>query len=127
MKDVVFLYVTAPDPHTARAIAGSLIREKRAACVNILPEIRSIYEWEGRVEETTETPFLVKTVAAADAAARIADLHPYDTPCIAALAVDHAASSARFLDWIAEAACAGAQDPARPDDVAQQQTHNDVT
>lgn len=101
MSEVVFLYVTAPDAETARTIAAALIRERRAACVNILPDIRSIYEWEGALEETTETPFLVKTTAAADAGARIAALHPYETPCIVALPVAREGSHPAFLDWIA--------------------------
>ena len=104
MSDIVFLYVTAPDGETARAIAGRLVRERHAACVNILPETRSIYEWDGRIEEAAETPFLVKTTksAAPAAAERIKALHPYDTPCIAALPVLRDGSSAAFLDWIAQ-------------------------
>lgn len=104
MSDIVFLYVTAPDAQTARTIAGCLVRERHAACVNILPQMRSIYEWEGKMEETAETPFLVKTTqtAAPAACARIEALHPYDTPCIAALPVSRAGSSAAFLDWIAD-------------------------
>ena len=104
MSDIVFLYVTAPDAETARTIADSLVRERRAACVNILPESRSIYEWEGVIEEAAETPFLVKTTraSAAGTADRIKALHPYDTPCVAALPVLRDGSSAAFLDWIAE-------------------------
>ena len=104
MSDIVFLYVTAPDAQTARTIAGRLVSERHAACVNILPETRSIYEWEGKLEETAETPFLVKTTqtAAPAACARIKALHPYETPCIAALPVAREGSSAAFLDWIAD-------------------------
>lgn len=104
MSDIVFLYVTAPDARVATEIAHRLIEEKHAACVNILSEMRSIYQWEGVVEETTETSFLVKTTAAsADAAReRIMALHPYDTPCIAALPVLQEGSSAPFLDWISQ-------------------------
>lgn len=104
MSDIVFLYVTAPDAQIVKDIAMRLIQEKHAACVNILPEMRSIYEWEGSVEEATETPFLVKTTKAAapGACALIHDLHPYDTPCIAALPVAHEGSSPEFLNWITQ-------------------------
>lgn len=104
MTDIVFLYVTAPDAQTAQDIANHLVREKHAACVNILGEARSIYEWEGVVEDVAETPFLVKTTRAAafTACERISELHPYDTPCIAALPVLPESSSAAFLDWITE-------------------------
>lgn len=104
MTDIVFLYVTAPDAQIASNIANHLIREKHAACVNILGETRSIYEWEGAIENVAETPFLVKTTKAAapGACERIRELHPYETPCIAALPVLPEGSSAAFLGWITE-------------------------
>ncbi len=105
MSDIVFLYVTAPNAETAARIARSLVEEKLAACVNIHAEMRSIYEWDGKVELKLETPLFVKTTAAAANAARdrIITLHPYDTPCIAALPVSAEGSSAAFLDWVEKA------------------------
>ena len=105
-RDVVFLYVTAPNPGVAEEIARALIAEKLAACVNIHGEMRSVYKWDGAVEETAERPMIVKTAAArADAACRrIVELHPYDAPCVAALPVLRNGSSAEFLDWIVNAA-----------------------
>lgn len=105
MTDIVFLYVTAPNAETAARIARTLIEEKRAACVNIHGEMRAVYAWEGRVEIQLETPMIVKTTAAAAAAAkdRIIALHPYDEPCVAALPVRRDGSSEPFLDWIAAA------------------------
>ncbi len=105
MSDIVFLYVTAPDAETAEIIARMLVAEKRAACVNIHGEMRSVYEWEGAVHINRETPLIVKTTAAAANAARdrIIELHPYDEPCVAALPVLREGSSASFLQWIADA------------------------
>mgnify|MGYP001260808659 CR=1 FL=1 len=104
MSAIVFLYVTAPDSLTAEKIAGALVEEKLAACVNIHAEMRSIYEWEGKVETGAETPMIVKTTKAAAPAARdrILALHPYKEPCIAALPVVKDGSSQQFLDWIAQ-------------------------
>lgn len=102
MTDIVFLYCTAPDAESAGVIAEALIEEKLAACVNIHAPVRSIYRWEDAVEDAAETPFIVKTSqdAAPAAAERIISLHPYDTPCVAALPIERAGSSPAFLDWI---------------------------
>lgn len=104
MSEIVFLYVTAPNTETAARIARSLIEEKLAACVNIHGEMRAVYEWEGAIEIKLETPLFVKTTkAAADAARdRVIELHPYDEPCVAAMPISRAGSSAGFLDWIAK-------------------------
>jgi periplasmic divalent cation tolerance protein len=105
VSDIVFLYVTAPDPQAARQIARTLITEKLAACVNISAPMTSIYEWDGAIEETAETAMIVKTTAAAVERARdrIIALHPYETPCIAALPISAHGSAPAFLDWVAQA------------------------
>lgn len=102
MSDIVFLYTTAPDADCAERIARVLISEKLAACVNIFAEMRSLYEWDGEVALTPETPIFVKTTAAAADRARdkILALHPFDTPCVAALPIGEAGSSPAFLAWI---------------------------
>ncbi|GJL92376.1 divalent-cation tolerance protein CutA [Hyphococcus sp.] len=105
MSGIVFLYVTTPNSETAARIARALVEEKLAACVNIHAEMRSIYEWEGKVEIGLETPLIVKTTASAANAARdrILALHPYGEPCIAALPIAAGGSSRGFLDWVASA------------------------
>jgi periplasmic divalent cation tolerance protein len=105
VSDIVFLYVTAPDPETAHQIARTLITEKLAACVNISAPMTSIYEWQGAIEETAETAMIVKTTASAVERARdrIIALHPHDTPCIAAMPISAHGSAPAFLDWAAQA------------------------
>ncbi len=105
MTNVTFLYATAPDRETAQAIAGALVAEKLAACVNILSPMTSVYRWEGAIERADETPFIVKTAGPAATAARdrILALHPYDCPCVVALPIDADASSTAFLDWVRNA------------------------
>lgn len=104
MTDAVFLYVTAPNAETAARIGRTLVEEKLAACVNIHAEMRSVYEWQGRIEIGLETPLIVKTTAERAPAARdrIIMLHPDEVPCVAALPVSPDGSNAAFLEWITE-------------------------
>ncbi len=102
MKDnlPVFVYVTVPDMQTADKIADSIVGERLAACANILPGMRSVYHWQGKIEKAEETVVIFKTPAAAFAAieSRIKALHPYETPCIVALPVSD--GHAPYLQWI---------------------------
>jgi periplasmic divalent cation tolerance protein len=102
MAAIRFLYVTAPDEAAARKIADGLIEARLAACVNIIPGMRSVYRWEGKIESANELVLIVKTTAAAASAARdlIRKLHPYELPCVVALAADEDGSNADFLAWI---------------------------
>ena len=99
---IYFLYVTAPRADIADQIGAALVDEGLAACVNIHGEMRSIYKWEGKIEREPETPFIVKTNAGAveAARARIVELHPYETPCVAAIAINDAGSHLPFLNWV---------------------------
>ena len=103
MPEIRLLYATAPDEETARRIARALVEDRLAACVNLFPQMRSVYRWEGSVESASETAMIVKTTAsAADRARdRILNLHPYDEPAVIALEVDGVRSSIPFLEWIA--------------------------
>ncbi|GAB4520224.1 MAG: divalent-cation tolerance protein CutA [Amphiplicatus sp.] len=102
MTSIIFLYATAPDVDTARKLAAALVEKKLAACVNILGGSTSIYRWRGAVETAEEATLIVKTHECAASAARdlILRLHPYETPCVAALRVDPDASNPAFLEWI---------------------------
>ena len=71
-----------PDEETAAAVATALLDEKLIACANILGSVHSLYEWDGERGDTREVGVLFKTDAGLldTAVARIAELHPYDTP-----------------------------------------------
>ncbi len=103
MTKPVLLYTTWPDEETALAAARTLVDERLAACVNVLGAAASVYRWQGAVEQTTEVGALVKTTAdrANAACARIAALHPYETPAILAIPVDAAGTHGPFAEWIA--------------------------
>lgn len=94
------VYCTCPDRDHAERIARALVDERLAACVNLLPGIRSVYRWQGRVEAADEVLLLAKTAAdRLDALqARIRALHPYELPEI--VAVEIAAGLPPYLDWI---------------------------
>jgi periplasmic divalent cation tolerance protein len=95
-------FITAPDPACAEAIARALVEERLAACVNVLPGVRSIYRWEGAVQDEAETLLIVKTRAERAQAleARVRALHPYEVPEV--LRVDAAGGSPPYLAWVLE-------------------------
>ncbi len=101
---VNLLYVTCGSEGEARGIARAMVEERRAACANILPGMRSLYWWEGAVQEEGETVLILKTTDTMtdDAVARVVALHSYDTPCVVVL--PSAGGNAAFLDWIGQEA-----------------------
>lgn len=103
MTDIRILYTTWPDAETAEATARVLIQARLIACANIFPAGRSVFRWDGEVRAEAETVMILKTPAALAASVcdRLVASHPYETPCILALAPDSTASAAGFLDWVA--------------------------
>jgi len=87
----------------AAAIARTLIDERLAACVNILPPMISIYRWQGKVEQDREQQIVIKTASArvADLQARLRQLHPYELPEFLVL---DATGSEAYLAWVGESA-----------------------
>lgn len=98
--------VTAP-AERADDIARVLVQERLAACVNIVPSVRSVYRWEGEVQQDEEALLVVKTTADRLAAldARLADVHPYDTYELVALEVT--GGNAAYLAWIGAGVTSG--------------------
>jgi periplasmic divalent cation tolerance protein len=97
------VFTTAPDRAVAERIARALIERRLAACVNILPAIRSVYRWKGAVEEADEVLLLAKTTAGrvSDVELALAELHPYEVPECVALALDRVEE--KYLAWLVEA------------------------
>lgn len=94
---------TCPDSATATRIAETLVDQELAACVNIIPGLRSIYRWQGRLEEAEECLLLIKAPLAhyARVEAAILGLHPYELPEIIAVSID--AGLPAYLAWLASA------------------------
>lgn len=101
---VLLVLCTFPDAGTAADVARTVVEEKLAACCNILPGIRSIFAWEGRMEDASEVLVLFKTTGTAYAKLekRLLKLHPYDTPEI--LAFEAGAAAKAYAAWVAASA-----------------------
>ena len=74
--------ITAPNAECAESLARALVEERLAACVNVVPGVRSFYRWEGEVQDDPEVLLIIKTSAdrCSALAARVEELHPYDLP-----------------------------------------------
>jgi len=100
---VLLVFCTFPDEEMAAGVIRTLIGEKLVACGTILPGARSIYTWEGRLEESVEAMVLFKTTGSvyAKLEKRLLKLHPYETPEI--VAVEAGAASKAYAAWVAAA------------------------
>lgn len=96
----VLVYTTFPSTEVAAAAGRSLVERRLAACVNIIPGMRSVYRWQGAIEEAAEVVMLVKTreALAEEVTAAVRTMHAYGNPAILVLPV--VGGSADFLGWI---------------------------
>ncbi len=102
MTDKRIVLSTAGSEEEAKKIANHLVESRLAACVNIVPQIESVYRWEGKVESGREWLLIIKTSAELFPAVRdaIRELHSYELPeCIAINIED---GSSEYLDWLAD-------------------------
>jgi len=99
-REGIVVLVTAGSAEIAETIGRSLVEERLAACVNLLPGIRSIYRWEGKVAEDAEWLLVVKTRRSrfAALAERVRSLHSYEVPEVIALEIVE--GSKPYLDWL---------------------------
>ena len=102
MTDKRIVLTTAGSADEARKIARHLLEHRFAACVNIVPQITSIYRWKDKVEEAEEWLVVIKTTASAfnEVRTALAGLHSYDLPECICLAVEE--GSVDYLQWIGE-------------------------
>lgn len=98
----VIVLTTLPADGDAERFAQVLVEEKLAACVNILPAMRSIYRWKGVVERADERQLLIKTTSArlTELEGRLRKLHPYDLPEFIVLPITQ--GSATYLSWLSD-------------------------
>jgi periplasmic divalent cation tolerance protein len=96
------VYATTADEGEARRIGRAVVEARLAACANILPGMRSLYWWQGKLEEGQEAVLILKTTEERLPAllTRVKELHSYDCPCIEALPV--VGGHAPYLDWVAQ-------------------------
>jgi periplasmic divalent cation tolerance protein len=99
-SEAIVVLMTAGSREEAARLAEMLVGSRLAACVQIMPEMESVYHWQGKIERAPETLLLAKTTqenfAELDSAVRA--LHSYETPEIVALSIT--AASAPYLQWL---------------------------
>jgi periplasmic divalent cation tolerance protein len=102
MTDKILVLTTASSQDEARKIGRLLVERLLAACVNIVPQVGSIYRWEGEVEEAEEWLLIVKTTRGAFERLRdaIKELHSYDVPECISVAIE--SGSMEYLNWLGE-------------------------
>jgi periplasmic divalent cation tolerance protein len=105
-SDVAVVLTTLPAAADAASLARTLVDERLAACVNVLPPMTSVYRWKEQVEQDREQQLIIKTTAGGVAAleARLRELHPYELPEFVVL---HATAGAAYAAWLRESTTAG--------------------
>jgi periplasmic divalent cation tolerance protein len=100
MAEIVLLYVTTIDEEEAARIGKALVEERLCACANIIPGVRSLYQFEGTLCDEREVVLIAKTTASLTDAcvARITGLHSYDLACVVSLPVS--GGNVPFLEWV---------------------------
>lgn len=101
MEDIVVL-ITAQNEDEAARIAKTLVESRLAGCVNIINGIRSIYNWQGKIEDAAEALMVVKTQRKLfdDLSKKVKELHSYTVPEIIAIPIVE--GSADYLNWLKE-------------------------
>ena len=103
MTDKRLVLTTCGSSEEARSIAHTLVERQLAACINIVPQVESIYRWQGEIETATEWLLVIKTTA--DAVDRLRDtlseLHSYELPECIAISIED--GSTDYLEWIGQA------------------------
>lgn len=100
MTDLCVVLSTAPSQAAGIGLGRRLVEERLAACVNVVPAVRSLYVWQGVVEEADEALLVIKTRRDCypALAQRIQELHTYAVPEIVALPIE--TGSPAYLDWV---------------------------
>lgn len=100
MTDYIVVFVTAKSEKEAKKITQALLREKLAACINIVPGLKSMFRWKGQISTEEEVLLLIKTKDKLfeKLKKRIIELHSYEVPEIIALGI--LAGHEKYLDWL---------------------------
>jgi len=100
--EYITVFITAPNEEEAARISHAIVGERLTACVNIIRSVRSIYRWQGRVEDEQEVLMIVKTKRTLfeRLQGRVRELHSYSVPEIIGLPVVE--GSKQYLDWLGQ-------------------------
>jgi periplasmic divalent cation tolerance protein len=107
MSDAIVVFMTAGTVDEARHIADHLVENRLAACVQVLPEIESVYQWKGKVQHEKEVLILAKTVADkfGELETAVRAIHSYETPEIVGVRISDV--SEPYRTWLIESVSAG--------------------
>ena len=102
MSDKLVVFVSCEGKEQAEKIAGALVEERLAACVSVLPGVRSCYVWEGKLTWAQEATLVIKSTREAYRALekRVLEMHTYEVPEIIALSVE--LGSQKYLQWVGD-------------------------
>lgn len=102
-------FVTTPGTREARKIARRLVEEGLAACCNIIPQVESIFQWEGKVEDAAESLMVIKTRKSLQRKiiSRVRELHSYDVPEVIFLPLE--AGEPDYMKWLKEMTAGGSR------------------
>jgi periplasmic divalent cation tolerance protein len=105
MTDKRLVLTTCASQEEADRIAQTIVERQLAACVNIVPQIRSVYRWQGKIESAAELLLIIKTTSNALDRLREAlhEMHSYELPECIEIAIED--GSAEYLQWIGESVC----------------------
>ncbi len=99
-SDFIVVYITAPNQEEAQSLAQALVKEKLAACVNIIPGIQSVYQWDNAIQTDQELLLICKsrTERFEALSKRVQTLHSYDVPEIISIPLQN--GSEPYLNWV---------------------------
>lgn len=100
--EYVVVFITAPNEEEAVKIAKTIVEEKLAGCVNIVKNVRSIYSWQGKIEDDAETLLIVKSRSELfeRLEKRVRELHSYTVPEVICIKIEKGSDS--YLKWLDE-------------------------
>ena len=94
------VYITVPSEDVGATLAKSLLEDRLIACANMITGVRSLYRWEGRLNDDPEVIIIAKTTALLvdELISRVKEQHPYECPCVVSLEIKE--GNPDFLSWI---------------------------
>lgn len=101
-RNLRFVYITTKNRKEAKNIGSTLVKEKLAACANIIDNMESIYEWKGKIESDKECILIAKTTYGnvSDLTKRVKELHSYEVPCVVSINLSEQEGNEEYLDWL---------------------------
>lgn len=97
---IVFAYIVTKNKSEAKKIGSALVKERLCACVNIFPEMNSIYWWKEKMETAGESVLIAKTTQSkfSKLTVRVKELHSYECPCI--LEIEIGRGNKEYMGWL---------------------------